>query len=221
MENQRFRIRIRFKKEGDLRFISHRDLVRVFERAFRRAGFELGMSEGFHPKVRMSFPLALSLGIEGANEIMEVEFRRQLTAEETGSRLRPLLPPGLVVEDIEIRAPGASKARIERILYEIPVPRSHWPQVNERISQLLSHSTWQVPSNGRDRTIDVMPQLVVLELIDGKLRIEQRITPGASFNPRDLLRELQLNDLESSGAIIKRTKVELERKPDREAARAL
>ena len=46
------------------------------------------MSEGFHPKARMSFPLALSLGIEGLDEVMEVEFRESLAAEEIGSRLR-------------------------------------------------------------------------------------------------------------------------------------
>ena len=52
----RQRVRIRFRKQGDLRLIGHRDLVRCLERLFRRAGLPLGMSEGFHPKPRMSFP---------------------------------------------------------------------------------------------------------------------------------------------------------------------
>ena len=61
----RQRVRIRFRKSGDLRLIGHRDLVRAWERAFRRAALPLGMSEGFHPKPRMSIPAALGLGIEG------------------------------------------------------------------------------------------------------------------------------------------------------------
>jgi len=221
MDIPRHRIRLRFRKEGDLRFISHRDLVRVFERAFRRAGFELSMSEGFHPKARMSFPLALSLGIEGLDEVMEVEFRESLAAEEIGSRLRPLLPDGLVVEDIETMKIGASKRRVERVVYEIPVPKDRWQEVTEAIGRVMSQSAWQVASRGRDRSIDVMPQLAALELKDGTLRIEQIITAEASFNPRDLLIEFHLVGLESLGHTIKRTQVKLENKHDFSTAEAL
>ena len=73
MTRIRQRVRIHFQKVGDLRWISHRDLVRVFERIFRRAGLKLSMSEGFHPKARMSFPSALALGIAGQDEVMDVE----------------------------------------------------------------------------------------------------------------------------------------------------
>ena len=59
------RIRIRFTKKGDLRLLSHRDLVRAFERLFRRVGVELAMSQGFHPRPLMTFPDALALGIAG------------------------------------------------------------------------------------------------------------------------------------------------------------
>ena len=69
----RLRVRIRFSKQGDLRLIGHRDLMRCLERVFRRAGLALGFSQGFHPKPRMTFPLALAVGIEGLDEVMEVE----------------------------------------------------------------------------------------------------------------------------------------------------
>ena len=61
----RQRMRIRFTKQGDLRWLSHRDLMRTWERLFRRAGVPLGMTEGFHPKPRMNFPSALAVGIAG------------------------------------------------------------------------------------------------------------------------------------------------------------
>ena len=67
----RQRLRIRFSKQGDLRFISHRDLVRAFERLFRRTHMPLQMSEGFHPKTKMTFPSALALGVEARDEVME------------------------------------------------------------------------------------------------------------------------------------------------------
>src|SRR3990167_11377873 len=58
-------VRLRFQKKGTLRFISHHDLMRLLERALRRAELPIKMTQGFNPRLRMSFPLALALGIEG------------------------------------------------------------------------------------------------------------------------------------------------------------
>jgi hypothetical protein len=88
----RQRVRVRFRKQGDLRWISHRDLVRVFERMMRRAGLRLGMSEGFIPKARMTFPSALALGVEGLDEVMEFELAEPLGAEELAQRLADQAP---------------------------------------------------------------------------------------------------------------------------------
>ena len=89
----RLRVRIRFSKQGDLRFIGHRDLMRCFERLFRRAGLALSFSQGFHPKPRMTFPLALAVGIEGIDEVMEVELA-ETSRGGAFRRLAPQAPPG-------------------------------------------------------------------------------------------------------------------------------
>ena len=59
---------------------AHRDLMRCFERLLRRAGVTLRMSQGFHPKPRMTFPSALAVGIEGTDEVMELELAESCTA---------------------------------------------------------------------------------------------------------------------------------------------
>ena len=92
---ERHRIRIRFRKEDDLRLISHRDLVRTWERLLRRAGLRLSMTEGFHPKPRMNFPSALALGIAGHDELLELELAEPLSADELRGRLVGQLPPGM------------------------------------------------------------------------------------------------------------------------------
>ena len=69
--------------------------MRLFTRAVRRAGLPLGTSQGFHPKPRMSFPAALAVGIEGLDEVMEIELAEALTAETVLERLTAQSVPGL------------------------------------------------------------------------------------------------------------------------------
>lgn len=207
---ERHRIRLRFRKEGELRFISHRDLVRVFERIFRRAGFELSMTEGFHAKARLSFPLALSLGIEGAEEVMEVEFQQIIAAEELSRRLVEQSVTGLVIDQVIPMPPGSSKPRVLSVVYEIPIPGDRQSPLAELIEQRTCQSEWPVERIGKNQTIDVLPQLASIAVVDGKLRIEQQIISGASFNPRDLLRDLQMDDLEEQGFVLRRQQVDLE-----------
>ena len=118
----RLRVRIRFCKQGDLRLIGHRDLMRCLERVFRRAGLTLSFSEGFHPKPRMTFPLALAVGIEGVDEVMEIELAERYEAEELLRRLAPQAPPGLAFRAIEILPDSGKKAQVQSVSYEAPIP---------------------------------------------------------------------------------------------------
>lgn len=67
------RIRIRFHKKGKIRFTSHRDVARIWERAFRRASIGVAYSQGFSPRQKLSFGLALSTGYESEAEFLEVD----------------------------------------------------------------------------------------------------------------------------------------------------
>ncbi len=67
------RLRVRFTKRGKIRFTSHRDVARMFERAFRRAQIPLAYTEGFSPRPRISFGLALSTGHESIAEYLDAD----------------------------------------------------------------------------------------------------------------------------------------------------
>ena len=67
------RVRFRYSKAGKVRFCSHRDLARVWERALRRARLPVAYSEGFSPRPKLSFGLALSTGYESVAEYVDVE----------------------------------------------------------------------------------------------------------------------------------------------------
>ncbi len=81
------KFRIRFRKCGDLRFLSHHDLMRAFERMLRRAALPFRSTEGFHPHPRLVFALSLPLGVVGLDEAVELELLQELPPEEVFSRL--------------------------------------------------------------------------------------------------------------------------------------
>jgi len=88
-------VRIRFAKHGKVRFISHRDVARAFERAFRIETLPLAFTEGFSPRPKVSFGLALSVGHESDAEYLDVELTDPVDTDELPSRLTPVLPEGI------------------------------------------------------------------------------------------------------------------------------
>src|SRR5262245_4685643 len=100
------KIRLRFAKRDDLRLVSHHDLMRCVERMLRRAALPVAESQGFNPRPKVSFPLALALGIEGRREVLELELTEALAPEEVRDRLAAVAPPGLELAEAEAIGPG-------------------------------------------------------------------------------------------------------------------
>lgn len=180
--------------------------MRCFERLFRRAGLPLGMSEGFHPKPRMTFPLALAVGIAATDEVMELELSEPLSADDVMGRMAPHAPPGLEFGSVEVLPPGSKKAHVAAVCYEAPIPPPGRAGLPERIAAVLAAQTFPVQRPHRDRTVDLRAVLDDLALREGVLHARLR---GDSAGPRDVLAALGLGDLEQQGACIVRTAVEV------------
>ncbi len=206
----RQRIRIRFCKQDDLRLISHRDLLRTLERLFRRAGLPLGMSEGFHPKPRMSFPSALAVGIAGTDEVMELELCEEWAAEKVQAALTPYLPPGLVINSLQVMPPGSKKAQVRFVRFELSVPEERRAETAIRIEQLCQEQTHIVQREEGRGPVDVRSYVDSLELVDGCLQMRLRVTGEGAARPREVLQAVGLDDLETQGLYLSRTAVELE-----------
>ena len=205
----RQRVRIRFRKEGDLRLISHRDLVRTFERLFRRAGLQLGMSEGFHPKARMSFPSALGLGIAGLAEVMEFELAEQLPAEQLRERLAAQTPAGLTLTELQLVAPGQRKAQIRRATYQMLIPDSRHASLLASIARLSEQPECWIARESRQEPLDLKDLLDDLDYRDGALCFRLHADRPVGVRPREVLEALGIADLEHQGHCLTRTAVEL------------
>ncbi len=107
----RTRVRLRFSKLGKVRFTSHRDIARIWERALRRAELPVAYSEGFSPRPRVSFGLALPTGHEGLGEYLDVELAgnpdEDRRLDRLAERLDPCLPVGFRVGGAGLVEPGA------------------------------------------------------------------------------------------------------------------
>jgi radical SAM-linked protein len=214
---KRDKVRIRFKKGGDLRLVSHHDLMHCFERMFRRAALPFHSSEGFNPKPRMAFALSLALGIVGAEEVLELELDEQLPIMEIYERLARQRPPGLEIISVQ-RIPRKTRAQVRRVCYCLPLPPELVEGFPARCETLLAQKEcWVQRTRPQPRRIDVRPYLRGFRLLpasetrDGEMLLEMDlwVTPYGTVRPEEVLGLLEIRNLLEAGAVLTRTKLAL------------
>lgn len=205
----RQKLRIRFRKFGDLRLISHRDLARAFERLFRRAGLPLAMSEGFHPHPRINFPSALALGIQGEAEWVEALLAEPVNEETARTRLVEHSPEGLEITDVRALDVNTPKPQVERADYEIPLPSTRSNPAQHAIIELLSKKEYLIERDGRPVPINLRDTLLSAQVVEDRLQFTLHAIREAQARPREILEALGLGDLESQGLWLTRTAVHL------------
>jgi len=201
------RFRIRFAKKGDLIFLSHLDLVRLFERAVRRAGLPVSMTKGFNPRPRISFPLALALGVESLDEVVEIDLDSWLTAGEMKERLSAQLPSGIEIRRVELIAPGLS-GKVEEVSYTVTLPKGK-TLLRKDVESLLSRKEVPVERRRGEKTkvINIKPFLLEASSSGGKLSLRFRVAPSGSVRPEDFLQALGFSSDEIRRCYILRTRV--------------
>jgi radical SAM-linked protein len=96
------RIEIKYKKGEEIKFISHRDLMRAFQRAIRRAELPIDYSQGFNPHMKISWGQALKVGATSENETATLQMAEWLKPDEVKHRLNLTLPPGLAITEANL-----------------------------------------------------------------------------------------------------------------------
>lgn len=113
-------IRLKFSKKRNMIFISHLDLLRLFQRVFRRAGIKLKYTGSFNPQPKMSFGTALSLGVESESEYMDIELEEDMDIEELKEKLNDNLPEGIeILGAIEKKEKASIMSLIAWSTYEV------------------------------------------------------------------------------------------------------
>ena len=189
------RMRLRFEKLGKIRFTSHRDVARIWERALRRASLPVAYSEGFSPRPKLSFGLALSTGHESVAEYLDVEFRDEADITALPAQLTEQLPVGIDVTAAAHLAPGAPSLQedVTSCSWRIEVPDLGPAHAGELVSAVIAADELVVTRTrkGREVTDDLRPAILALTVIGPtergtELEAELAVHPR-SVRPAELL----------------------------------
>jgi len=112
-------VRFRFRKEGPARFLSHGDLLRLFERAFRRAGFSLAFTQGFNPRPRLRIRPAVALGVPAYGAAVEAVLVEDPDPPRLAEELNRQLPEGLALTHAVLLFATRSSPMI-RVVWKFP-----------------------------------------------------------------------------------------------------
>jgi radical SAM-linked protein len=167
------RLRIRFSKQGKIRFTSHRDVARMWERALRRSRLPVALSQGFNPHPLISFGLALPTGCESLGEYLDVRLE---PAEDPGplldslpglaALLSTLLPDGLEVQTVKPlhMGHGSLQQEVASCDWQLEVLEVAGEELAGRIERLLDAPSLMVQRErkGRQTEDDIRPAILTL-----------------------------------------------------------
>jgi radical SAM-linked protein len=205
------RIRITFSRGEEIKYISHLDMMRMWERVFRRAGLPLAYTKGFNPHPRLSLAAPLPVGTLALAEMLDVYLESVLLPDQLWKDVERQLPPGAGISRVEeVEATGPSLSSMVRAAeYEVAVT-TFWSRrdMEERVDRLLWTSKLmrerRVPKGAsaakghaeeaRRYNLRLLIEDVWVDRwnFERVLGMRLKASPGATGRPEDVLDELRL-----------------------------
>ena len=207
-----FRVRIKFAKLENLRFIGHLDLQRLFERALNRTGLPLRYTQGFSPKGRINIASALPLGFVSSAEVLDFWLNAPVDLQEIQENLQSSLPKDLQILDIQEipnNAPSL-QASVKSSEYSIIIPNTYaQDDINAKLRNILDQET--IPVERRGKIMDIKPMITTLDFYEEGdstiLHLQMDSNATSNGRPDELLKLL---GIDPADVIIERTNLVFE-----------
>ncbi len=200
---------IKFNKGESVKFVSHLDIIRVFDRAMRRACLPMGYSQGFNPHPLMTFAHPLGVGVSSICELVEMTLREEMPVEEFKERLSAKMPAGFEIVDIKKIEGKNNFATLALADYAIRIegdlPKKSLEEVFKGAKEIV------VPKKTKSgvKDTDIKPFVIGFKQVEpGMLNV--RIKTGAeNLKPDLLVKSLEMlePELKVSGVTILRTEL--------------
>ncbi len=164
-------VRVWFEKTGVARYISHLDMTRSMSRALKLSGLPVWYTEGFNPRIYMTYAMPLSLGIRGERECMDIRLTEERDFPEIEARLNERLPEDIRV--LEAAEPGGSFEDVAFAEYELLLESEDSAALEGALSALLGQERIAVIKHGKkgDKELDIKPYFADMRM--------ERISPTA------------------------------------------
>ena len=155
-----------FEKTGNARYISHLDLMRLFQRAFKRAGLPLTHTQGFNPRPSVSIALPLSLGVESRCELLDFDLEVPLDCGEIREKLNASLVEGVFVREVYEQGEKIKNLELLQSRLVLEYDRQIPNDITEQLQNLFSRPELIVEKKGKNGMTqqDIIPMIRKLKL---------------------------------------------------------
>ena len=181
-----------FEKTGNARYISHLDLMRVFQRAFKRAGLPLTHTQGFNPRPSVSIALPLSLGVESQCELLDFDLESPYACAEIREKLNAALIDGVYIREVYEQGQKLKNLALLQSRLVLEYDRHISDDAEDVIQSLFSRPELIVEKKGKNGTtqqdiISMLRRLAVKKLSDREVEITAlHSCQNPSLNPMQL-----------------------------------
>lgn len=182
------KVRIKYTKSGNLRFIGHLDVMRFFQKAVKRAGFDIAYSKGYSPHQLMSFAAPLALGVTSEGEYFDAEFNTVVSSDEFVRRFNEQMTEGMAVSDV-ILLPDNAKNSMSVVAgsdYLITIQESVPKQIRDKLlnsaNKLLNRDSIEILKKTKksEKMEDIRPGIFEI-LVKGD-RLYFLLATGSEYN---------------------------------------
>ena len=157
-------VRLRFCKQGRLKYISHLDINRALSRAFRRADIPLWFTEGYNPHAYMSFSLPLSLGVESLCEYVDIRLVDEISNDEIKKRMNDVLPADVRILDVYDDFRDSSEIMYSDYVFKIS--STDCEKAAEKIKSVFELSEILAQKKGKQGRKKVLKDVDIKQYID-------------------------------------------------------
>lgn len=193
-------LRLLFEKTDNAIWISHLDLMRLFQRAFKRAGLPLTHTQGFNPRPSVSIALPLSVGVESVCELLDFTLDGEsVPCEEISERLNAVLVPGVRVREVYDTGKKLKELTVLDCTVTLEYDNGIPAGIEEKLLKLFSAETLIVPKKGKNgmQEQDIIPLIKNLKIAaagERELVLSARICcQNPSLNPMQLVAAIGLH----------------------------
>ena len=195
---------VRFKVKGNVRYLSHAETMRVFQRACVRAKVKVAYSQGFNPHPRMSLVLPRSVGVESEDELLCL-WLADGQGEIDADALKKQMPEGIEIVSVEI---SPKKKVPEPVAAQYVVKVKEQPkaqQVKRIVAELSSRNEItverRIDDGPRVKVVDVRPFLKSIKVEAGDVVADCAISPGGTIRVDEILGLLDLKQDDLTGPV--------------------